>query len=133
MRVWPGVYVAKPNESEAAVMTGVEVLDQDSAVRAGRWFTARGVPVAVITLGAQGAVVVQHDRVDVLDPFLVEVVDTTAAGDAFTGALGAGLARGLPTPDALKRAMAAAALAVTVRGASPSLPTAAAVDAFLAR
>ena len=130
--IWPGVYVAKPNESEAAVMTGVEVVDQDSAVEAGRWFTARGVPVAVITLGAQGAIVVQHDRMDVLDPLPVDVVDTTAAGDAFTGALGAGLARGSKLSEALNRAMAAAALAVTVRGASPSLPSAAAVDEFLA-
>ncbi len=131
--IWPGVFVAKPNESEAAVMTDVAVRDLDSAVEAGRWFTARGVAVAVITLGAKGAVVVQQDQVDVLDPFPVEVVDTTAAGDAFTGALGTGLAAGRPLPVALQRAMAAAALAVTVRGASPSLPTAEAVDAFLER
>jgi ribokinase len=130
--VWPGVFVAKPNESEAAIMTGVEVGDQDSAVEAGRWFTNRGVSVAVITLGGKGAVVVQQDQVNVLDPFPVEVLDTTAAGDAFTGALGAGLAGGQPLPEALERAMAAAALAVTVRGASPSLPTGTAVDEFLA-
>ena len=130
--LWPGVFVAKPNESEAAVMTGVEVHDTGTAVDAGRWFTDRGVTVAVITLGAKGAVVVRRDQARVLESFLVEVVDTTAAGDAFTGALGAGLAGGRALDDALNRAMAAAALAVTVRGASPSLPTAAAVDAFLA-
>jgi ribokinase len=130
--VWPGVFLAKPNESEAAALTGAEVRDRASAVAAARWFTRRGVPVAVITLGAAGAVVVSDDRVDVLDPYPVEVVDTTAAGDAFTGALAAGLASGRPLAEALDRAMAAAALAVTVRGASPSLPTDVAVDEFLA-
>ena len=48
-------------------MTGVEVRDTDSAVEAGRWFLDRGVAVAVITLGAKGAVVVRRDQVDVLD------------------------------------------------------------------
>ena len=62
----------------------------------------------------------------------VTPVDTTAAGDAFAGALGASLASGAPLPDALRRGLAAGALAVTVRGASQSLPTAAAIDAFLA-
>jgi ribokinase len=59
-------------------------------------------------------------------------VDTTAAGDAFSGAFGASMARGTAVPEALRRGLAAGALAVSVRGASPSLPTAAAVDAFLA-
>ena len=59
-------------------------------------------------------------------------MDTTAAGDAFTGALGASLARGASLPEAVRRGLAAGALAVTVRGASPSLPTAAAIDSFLA-
>ena len=85
----------------------------------------------MITLGSRGALAVSGDTVQVLPAFAVRAVDTTAAGDAFTGALGAGLAGGLATSDALRRALAASALAVTVRGASPSLPTAAAVDAFL--
>ena len=68
----------------------------------------------------------------VLPAFAVRAVDTTAAGDAFTGAFGAGAGRlGWRCLTRLRRALAASALAVTVRGASPSLPTAAAVDAFL--
>jgi ribokinase len=131
--IWAGIRLTKPNEHEATTITGVAVADVGSAVAAGRWFLDRGVQTAVITLGERGAVVVEGDDVVELPAYRVEAVDTTAAGDAFTGALGAGLSRGLLLPDALRRGMAAAALAVTVRGASPSLPTAAAVDDFLAR
>ena len=59
------------------------------------------------------------------------VVDTTAAGDAFGGNLGAGLANGLTWDESVIRGIHAGALAVTVAGASTSLPTAQAVDAFI--
>jgi ribokinase len=85
----------------------------------------------VVTLGDRGAVVVEPGAVTELPAYPVRAVDTTAAGDAFTGALGAPLSQGLTLPEALHRAMASSALAVTVRGASPSLPTAAAVEEFL--
>jgi len=62
---------------------------------------------------------------------VMKVVDTTAAGDAFAGNLGAGLANGLSWDESLSRGIHAGALAVTVAGASPSLPTAGAVDAFI--
>ena len=86
---------------------------------------------AVITLGERGAVLVEADGVTELPAYRVAAVDTTAAGDAFTGALGAALSQRRPLSEAVRRGMAAAALAVTVRGASPSLPTAAAVEEFL--
>jgi ribokinase len=128
---WGTVDVVTPNETEARLITGVAVTDVASAERAGRWFVDRGVARAVITLAAQGAVVVTADGVTRADPYPVQAVDTTAAGDAFAGHLGAALAAGLSWDDAVRRAMAAGALAVTVAGASPSLPTGAAVDAFL--
>ncbi|MBW3612045.1 MAG: hypothetical protein KY438_11055, partial [Actinobacteria bacterium] len=62
----------------------------------------------------------------------VRAVDTTAAGDGFTGSLGAGLAAGLGWEELVRRALATGALTVTKRGASPSIPTAAEVDDFLA-
>jgi ribokinase len=129
--LWPGVFLAKPNEHEAAMITGVAVIDRRSAEQAGRWFLDQGVEIAVVTLGDRGAVVVQREAVTELPAYPVRAIDTTAAGDAFTGALGAALSLGATLPDALRRALAASALAVTVRGASPSLPTAAAVTEFL--
>jgi ribokinase len=130
--VWPGVSVVKPNELEAEVLTGIHITDQSSAQRAARWFHERGVGTVVITEGERGALVIGPDGVRDYPAFPVTPVDTTAAGDAFSGALGASLAAGASLSDALRRGLAAGALAVTVRGASPSLPTAEAVAAFLA-
>jgi ribokinase len=130
--VWPGVSVVKPNELEAEVLTGIHITDQSSAQLAARWFHERGVGTVVITEGERGALVIGPDGVRDYPAFPVTPVDTTAAGDAFSGALGASLAAGASLSDALRRGLAAGALAVTVRGASPSLPTAEAVAAFLA-
>ena len=130
--VWPGVSVVKPNELEAEVLTGISVTDRRSAEQAARWFLDRGVSIAMITRGANGVIAVGPDGVAEYPAFPATPVDTTAAGDAFSGALGASLARGSSLAEALRRGLAAGALAVTVRGASTSLPTAEAVDAFLA-
>jgi ribokinase len=130
--VWHGVSVVKPNELEAEVLTGVSVTDASSAELAARWFLNRGAASAMITRGDRGALVVGPDGVEEYPAFLATPVDTTAAGDAFTGALAASLAHGASLPEAVRRGLAAGALAVTVRGASPSLPTAAAIDYFLA-
>jgi ribokinase len=131
--VWAGVDVVTPNETEAEVLTGISIIDDASAERAGRWFLERGAAAAVITLAERGAVVVTSEGVTAHRAFSVQAVDTTAAGDAFAGSLGASLARSLPWDEAVRRALAAGACAVQVRGASPSLPTAAQVDAFLAQ
>jgi ribokinase len=130
--VWRSVSVVKPNELEAEVLTGIAVTDRTSAEVAGRWFLDHGVAIAVITRGEHGALAIGPDGVTEYPAFPVTPVDTTAAGDAFSGAFGASLARGASLPYALQRGLAAGALAVGVRGASPSLPTADAIDALLA-
>lgn len=129
--VWASIDVVTPNETEARILTGIDVHDTESAAAAGRWFVDRGVGHAVITLAAQGAVLVDADGHQHFPAFAVDAVDTTAAGDAFAGYIGSELARGLGVADALPRAMAAGALAVTRRGASPSLPTARDVQTFM--
>jgi ribokinase len=129
--LWPGIAIVKPNEFEAELLTGIPVTDLEAAERAGRWFLARGVQTAVITLAERGVLVVDSLGAARHPAFPVRAVDTTAAGDAFAGTLAAGLAAGSAIRDAIRRALAASALSVTVRGASPSLPTAAQVDAFL--
>lgn len=129
--LWPMLEVVTPNESEASELTGIAVVDAESAAEAGRWFVTRGVSTALITLAEKGVVEVtaqgyRHDRTPSVD-----VVDTTAAGDAFAGHLGAGLATGLGWDASVHRAIHAGALAVTKRGASPSLPTGAQVTASI--
>lgn len=130
--VWSCVDIVTPNETEARLITGTEVTDVPTATKAGRWFTSRGVGRAVITMAGEGTVVVpRHGEVEYWPAFSVTAVDTTAAGDAFTGAMGHALAHGSDWPKALRFAMAAGALAVTVAGASPSIPTGHRINTFL--
>lgn len=130
--IWAHVDIVTPNESEATALTGITVDGPQAAERAARWFLTRGVRHALITLGEAGAVSATAQTVRHVPAFPVTPVDTTAAGDAFTGALGAALAAGLDTDTAVRRGMAAGALATTRPGASPSLPDLAAVRALLA-
>ncbi|MBO3747457.1 ribokinase [Streptosporangiaceae bacterium NEAU-GS5] len=126
--VWQYVDVVTPNESEAEVLTGVAVTDLESAARAAAWFLDRGVGHALITLGSGGALSVTAERTRHYPAYPVTPVDTTAAGDAFTGFFGAALAAGLDDDTAIQHGMAAGALATTSAGASPSLPDRAAVE-----
>ncbi|QTX03506.1 ribokinase [Agromyces archimandritae] len=130
--IWPLVDIVTPNETEAALLSGIRVADRGSAVEAGRWFLGKGAGAALITLAGAGAVLVDAGGVQDFPALPVDAVDTTAAGDAFAGYLAAGLAQGLARADAVRRASAAGALTVTKRGASPSLPASAEVDALLA-
>ena len=130
--VWSNIDIVTPNESEATVLSGIEVTDAASAERAGRWFLEQGVGAAVITLADQGSCVVTADGAEIIPPLPVEAVDTTAAGDAYAGYLGAALANGSDLAAAVRLATAAGALTVTKQGASPSLPLRADVDAFRA-
>ncbi|MBT2231070.1 ribokinase [Nonomuraea sp. NEAU-A123] len=128
---WRHIDVVTPNESEAAALTGVPVIDLDSAGRAASWFLERGVKHALITLGSAGALSVTAERTRHFPAYPVTPVDTTAAGDAFTGSFGAALAARLDVDAAIQRGMAAGALATTRAGASPSLPDRTTVDTLI--
>lgn len=131
-RIWQHVALVKPNEHEAALLTGVEVTDAESAERAARWFLERGVAAAIVTLGKAGAVLVDASGARRLEGHVVDAVDSTAAGDTFSGYLAAALASGHDLDVAATRAMAAAAISVMRVGATASIPSADEVDAFLA-
>jgi ribokinase len=118
--------VLTPNESEAMLLTGAAT--PEAAAHA---LLERGVKTVIVTLGEAGALVATGDGMTLVPGFKVEVVDTTAAGDAFTGGLAVALARGDALPEAVRFAHAVAALSVTRLGAQPSLPAAAEVEAFL--
>lgn len=120
--IWQDVFITTPNEREATMISGVAVTDPRSARRAAEWFLRRGTRHVVITLGGAGALYASPTEEHYYEPVPVEVVDTTAAGDAFTGTLGAAVAAGESLSDAIRFSMTAGALAVTKAGASPSLP-----------
>ncbi len=94
--------------------------------------SASGRGLVCLTLGAEGAVLLENGReVSRAEPPPVEAVDGTAAGDAFTACLVVSLLEGRPRAESLHRACAAGALAASRFGAQTSLPTAAEVDALL--
>lgn len=131
-QIWPLIDVVTPNETEAALLTGIAVAGREDAVRAGQWFLERGVGAALITMAGAGSVLVTQAEVHDIAPHPATVVDTTAAGDAFAGYLAAGLAGGQSLLEATDRAGAAGAIAVTRRGASPSIPGLDEVEELLA-
>lgn len=128
--VWPQVATLVVNEVEAAEYTGLPVADAAGAVAAARALMQRGVGRVVVTLGAQGAVSVDARSACLHPSMPVQAVDTTAAGDTFTGALAVALAQGASLQQAAARGVQAAALCVTRAGAQPSIPRAAEVDAM---
>jgi ribokinase len=112
-----------PNESEAAVLSGIVVTDVKSASKAAEWFLNKGVGTAIITLGVQGALL--HSKTQsVLMPIFNagKVVDTTGAGDAFNGGFAAALSRGEKAEAAARFGSAVAGISVTRPGTAPSMP-----------
>lgn len=120
--VWSQIDILVPNESEATLLSGVEVSDVTSAYAAAKVFRQRGVKCVLITLGANGVAVIDDAGERHLPAHVVKAVDTTAAGDTFIGGLSAGLVEGLAMDDAVALGQRASALCVTRHGAQPSIP-----------
>jgi len=115
-----------PNEHEAKLMTGIDVVDFDSAVKASRAIQELGCRDVVITLGSQGACVVP--AADAGEPIhvtglSVQAVDTTGAGDCYVGSMAHFLCCGESLVDACRKANVCAARSVTRRGTQASYPS----------
>lgn len=127
------VSILTPNETEAELLTGVQVTSERSAARAADWLHARGVATVVLTLGARGAFVSAANLRKLIPGFKVRPVDTTAAGDVFNGALAVALAEGRELTEVVRFANAAAAISVTRLGAQPSAPRRVEIERLLRR
>ena len=132
------VQVLVVNETEIALLAGQQVNGVEEARAAALALHEQGIASIAVTLGAQGAILVApgdhgEARFSYQPAPAVQVVDTTAAGDCFVGALTLALTEGQPPGDALRFAVYASALKVTKFGAQPGLPTKQEVEAFLAR
>jgi ribokinase len=116
-----------PNTAElAALAPGSDVRD------AALTLAARTCQPVLVTLGAGGAMLADSGTVTRFPAHEVAARDTTGAGDTVTGVLAASLAQGHDLPTAVRRSVAAAALAVTQEGARTGMPTAAEIDRLLA-
>jgi ribokinase len=120
-----------PNETEAALLTGIATDTPEGAADAAHWLCGRGPRAVIVTLGERGCLLDEGDGAEHFPARRVSAMDSTGAGDAFLGALTAALARGSSLREAVPLAGAAATLSVTRAGAQASFPTRAEVDAFL--
>ena len=115
-----------PNQTELALLTGVAAPASAAAL-----LKNIGVKHLVVTLGSEGALLAEHSRLIHIPPHQIDVVDTTAAGDAFVGAFSVALFEGKDTMQAVTWGNAAGALATTRMGAYPSLPVREELEALL--
>ncbi|HEY8393977.1 MAG TPA: ribokinase [Thermaerobacter sp.] len=120
--------IITPNETELRILLGLRPDDAADSLDLCRRLLAAGVRTVVLTRGARGVLVVEENGVTEIPAFPVDVVDTTGAGDAFSGTLAVSLAEGRPLAEAARRAAAAGALACTALGVIPALPRREAVD-----
>lgn len=120
--IWEHLYLITPNETEAQLLTGIEVNDEVSAKAACQRLVEKGIANVIVTLGAKGAYLQTQSYVKQLPAPIVKVIDTTAAGDCFNGALVVAIAEGKSLEEAAIFATKAASISVTRMGAQASMP-----------
>jgi ribokinase len=120
-----------PNESEALVLTQIDTATLEHAAKAARALIDRGPGTVIVTLGDRGCLLVIERESRRYPAWPTTAVDPTGAGDAFTGALAAGLARNIDLGDAIVQASAAAAISVSRPGAQASFPSLVQVKSFM--
>jgi len=117
-----GLFLITPNETEAALLTDIAVEDDVTAGEAARVFLDKGVNNVIITLGKKGAYFQNANLSLRINAPVVTAIDTTAAGDTFSGALAVALTEKMSWEEAIKFAVAAASISATRLGAQASIP-----------
>ncbi|HKS32453.1 MAG TPA: ribokinase [Enterobacteriaceae bacterium] len=123
--------IITPNETEAEKLTGVRVDNEADAAKAAQILHDKGIKTVLITLGSRGVWASVNGEGSRIPGFKVQAIDTIAAGDTFNGALITALLEEKPLAEAIRFAHAAAAIAVTRKGAQPSVPWRKEIDDFL--
>jgi ribokinase len=123
--------IITPNETEAEILTGIAVKNDEDAARAAQALHDKGISTVLITLGRRGVWLSEQGKGVRIPGFSVQAIDTIAAGDTFNGAFITARLEGVAMHDAVRFAHAAAAIAVTRPGAQPSVPWRTEIDNFL--
>lgn len=116
------LFLITPNETEAHKLTGIKVNNEETASKAAKAFIQKGCKHVVITLGSKGAFLHTDNFCGIIPAHKVKVLDTTAAGDCFNGALAVAIAENQSLLEAVRFATKAAAISVTRMGAQNSIP-----------
>ena len=120
-----------PNETELALLSGIETDNIDGITTASKKLLRKGVKNVVVTLGSKGSLIANSEGVFTVSGYKVKAIDTVAAGDGFNGALAVQLLKNQSLIQAVKYANAMGALTVTKKGAIPSLHTYKEVEDFI--
>ena len=127
------VDIITPNETEAEKLTGIRVSSDQDASNAAQVLHTKGIDTVIITLGSRGVWASVKGEGRRIPGFKVKAIDTIAAGDTFNGALMTALLENNALDEAIRFAHAAAAIAVTRKGAQPSVPWRKEIDDFLSQ
>ncbi len=130
-KIFQNVDYLTPNETELAILTDAQVDTPEELRAAARTLIKRGIKNIIVTTGKKGAVWISESEERVFPAQTVTAKDTTAAGDAFNGALAVALSRGYTTPESIEYANLVASIAVTRMGAQTSMPTRGEVEGLI--
>ena len=112
-----------PNETELEILSGVSINNEEDILKAAQVMLEKGVKKLIVTLGSKGSLYIDKENKKFKKSYKVDAIDTTAAGDSYTGAIAVSLSQGKNVEDAIDFASKVGALCVTKEGAQTSLPT----------
>ena len=124
------IAIITPNETEAGLLSGIKVTNRESAEAAARLLAAKGIETVIITMGAEGALLLHDGACHFFEAPVCNAIDTTAAGDVFNGALAVALFNGENILEAVPFAIRAASISVGRMGAQSSAPYLHELNAF---
>ena len=119
-----------PNETELEIISGVSIETEEDIQKASQIMIEKGVKELIVTLGSKGSLYINKEKSMFKKAYKVEAVDTTAAGDSYTGALAVALSQDKGMEEAMDFASKVGALSVLKEGAQSSLPTLEDVENF---
>jgi ribokinase len=123
--------IITPNKVEAEMITGIKVSDEESLRSIVKRFYKFGIKNVLITLGSKGIFAGMNGHMEMIPTYQVRTVDSTGAGDVFSGSLAAFLAEGMPIEKAARLAIASSSISVTRMGAQNSAPRRAEIENFI--
>lgn len=125
------VDIIKPNETEIQILTGIESNEEKDIVNAAYTLINKGVKNVIVTLGSNGSILVNKEKVEHFSCLDVNVIDSTAAGDSFIAALSKSLLEGNTLEESIEYAHIVSSIVVTKKGAQTSIPSQEEIEAFL--